>query len=522
MFALLHAQTKTTTPITKSTLVRPTKAAETPTAKPTQKPRYGGTLKLSDERDGPFFGYPPKQTSIMSQRQVAPAIETLFRLDKTGKLIPWLATGYAGNAAAKAVTLTIREGVKFHDGTDFNAEAVKWNLDQCMSARSGGTEKFKSIDIVNDYTVRINLIEWDNTITSQLNQTIGMMISPTAYKKNGEEWCANNPVGTGPFQFVSSEKDVRTVYKRFDGYWQKGKPYLDRIEWTPIMDSLTRQLSFRKGELDLALTVSPKDLAGFEKDGYVVTRRPAGSGTFSVIHDSANPKSPFANLKVRQASQYAIDTKAIAKTIFYGEVEPVNQWIYKGHWAFNPSIVGYPYNPAKAKQLLTEAGYPNGFKTKIIYITGTENDQLYAAVQGYLKAVGIDAELEPVQRIRYDQIALQGGKWEGLIHSGVMGIPDVAAALISRYMGGEKYYTQMLAPDDYQKALKNAIAAPDFKGKQKWTQEAMKLMIDKYCLRIVFCSRSDFAVKQPYLHNHGFFETPNTAWWTPEDAWLER
>ena len=81
--------------------------------------------------------------------------------------------------------------------------------------------------------------------------------------------------------------------------------------------------------------------------------------------DSANPNSPFAKLKVRQATQHAIDTKAIAQTIFNGEAEPANQWIYKGHWAYNPALKGYPYNPAKAKQLLKEAGYPNGFKTKL-------------------------------------------------------------------------------------------------------------------------------------------------------------
>ena len=93
------------------------------------------------------------------------------------------------------------------------------------------------------------------------------------------------------------------------------------------------------------------------------------------VPDSANPKSPFADLRVRQAAQYAIDTEAIAKTIFYGEVEPANQWIYKGHWGYNPSVVGYPYNPAKAKQLLAEAGYPNGFKTKLLYRTSPESDQ---------------------------------------------------------------------------------------------------------------------------------------------------
>ena len=486
------------------------------------RPRYGGTLRLSDLYDGMSIGYPPKLATVYGMRQAAPAIETLFRSDKTGKSVPWLATKSEDNVAAKNVTLTLRKGVKFHDGTDFNAEAVKWNLNQCMSARTAGTEKFQSVDVVDDDTVRINLTEWDSTVTSNLAQIIGMMISPTAYKKNGEEWCSKNPVGTGPFQFVSWDKDVRTTYKKFDDYWQKGKPYLERIEWIPIADTLTRQLSFRRGELDLAVTIAPKDVAGLEKDGYIVVRQRIGSGAVSVIPDSANPNSPFANLKVRQATQYAIDTEALVKAIFYGEAEPANQWIYKGHWGYNPSVVGYPYNPAKAKQLLAEAGYPNGFKTKLLYRTNPQDDQTFTAVQGYFEAVGIHAELDPSQTARYNQISSQGGKWEGLVVDAIKANPDVAAALAMQYAGGGRSFVSMLVPEDYLKAIQNAITAPNFETKQKWSREVMKLMIDKYCLQIVLFCRLDLAVSQTYLHNHGFLETPNTAWWTPEDAWVER
>ena len=92
-------------------------------------------------------------------------------------------------------------------------------------------------------------------------------------------------------------------------------------------------------------------------EAFVVTRHKAGSGARGGVFDSANPKSPFANLKVRQAAQYAIDGAAIVKGIFYGEAEPANQFAYKGHWGYNPSVVGYPYNPTKAKQLLAEAGF---------------------------------------------------------------------------------------------------------------------------------------------------------------------
>jgi peptide/nickel transport system substrate-binding protein len=485
------------------------------------KPRYGGTMRLSDYIDGTFIGYPPRIVRSFANRQAAPAIETLLRTDKAGKPVPWLATVIKENAAAKTITLTLRKGVKFHDDTDFNADAVKWNLEQHMAAKAPGTERFLSVDVVNDYAVRINLSQWDSTVTSNLSQTLGMIVSPTAVKKNGVDWAASHPTGTGPFQFVSWEKDTRTVYKRFSGYWQKGKPYLDEIVWTPIADSLVRLLSLRRGELDLILSVAPKDLADFEKEGFIVKRPSIGSGATALVPDSANPKSPFADIRVRQAAQYAIDAEAIVKGVFSGEWEAANQWIYKGHWGYNASIMKYPYDPAKAKQLLAAAGYPNGFKTKLTYRTSVEWDQTFAAVQAYLKAVGIDTELDPIQSGKYDQLALQGGKWDGLLVNMVSPNPDVTAALAQIYSGGGKNFTQMLVPDDYVSAIQKAISASDFKTKQKWTQEALKLMADKYRLQIFLLARRDFAVSRPAIHNHGIAETPSTGQWTPEDAWVE-
>jgi peptide/nickel transport system substrate-binding protein len=485
-------------------------------------PRYGGTLRVAEQTEGVSIGYPAKMGRIVfGIRQASPAIETLFRLDKTGKPVPYLAASVKENAKAGNITLVLKKGIKFHDGTDFNAEAVKWNLEEYMAVKTPGVEKLKSIDVVDANTVRINLTEWDSTVISTFTQLPGMMISPTSCKKDGEQMCANRPVGTGPFQFVSWDKDKMTIYKKFPGYWQKGKPYLDGIEWMSVAEPLTRELTFRNGTADLLLTVAPKDVATLEKDGYIVSRNRL-VGAMSLVPDSANSQSPFADVRVRRAAQYAIDAGAIVKAVYRGEAEAVNQWIYKEHWAYNLSIVGYPYNPTKAKQLLTEAGYPNGFKTKILYRTNPIQDQVFVAVQGYLKAVGIDAELEPVQIQRYDLVAFQGGKWEGLIMDAVLANPDIVALLAQSYAGGGKAYTQMAVPADYSKAIQMAVTAADFKTKQKWTQEVMKLMIDKYALQITLLCRMDFAVSTKKVHNHGANTTPNNGFWTPEEVWMEK
>jgi peptide/nickel transport system substrate-binding protein len=485
------------------------------------KPTYGGVLRISEQLDGGNIGRPSKMRgAVFAQRHVAPALETLFRVDKAGKTMPYLVASAKENAKAQTIMLVLRKGIKFHDGTDFNAEAVKWNLDDCVAAKMPGTEKFKSVDVIDPYTVRINLIEWDSTVISSFTQQMGMMISPTSCKKD-EQACANRPVGTGPFQFVSWDKDRKTVYKKFPEYWQKGKPYLDGIEWVPVQDPLARELSFRKGEFDVSLTVAPNVVANLEKDGFVVNRNRL-IGAMGLVPDSANAKSPFADVRVRRALQYAIDPSLIVKHIYFNEAEAVNQWTYKEHWGYDPKVVGYPYNPAKAKQLLVEAGYPNGFKTKITYRTNPTQDQVFAAVQSFLKAVGIEAELEPILIGRYDEIAFKGGKWEGLLMNAVLQYPDLVSILAISYAGRGKEYSQMTVPEDYAKAIQNAVEAQDFKTKQKWTRETMKLMIDKYALQTTLLCRFNFSVSTKKVHSHDANTTPNDGFWTPEETWIEK
>ncbi len=486
------------------------------------KPQYGGILRVAEQTEGISIGYPAKMNRIVfGIRQAAPALEALFRPDRQGKPIPHLVSSVKEDAKTKNITLILRKGIKFHDGTDFNAEAVKWNLDECITSKTPGVEKITEVAVIDPYTVKISLSEWDSTVISNFTQLPGLMISPASCKKNGPQGCANTPVGTGPFQFVSWDKDKQTVYKKFTGYWQKGKPYLDGIEWISVAEPVTREMVFRKGDADLLLTVAPKDVGTLERDGYKVSRNRL-LGAMSMVPDSANTQSPFADVRVRRAAQYAIDASAIVKSVYFGEAEAASQWAYKGHWAYNKSVQGFPYNPAKAKQLLKEAGYPNGFKTKITYRTNPVQDQVFVAVQGYLKAVGIDAELEPIQIARYDQVAFQGGKWDGLIMNAVLSNPDVVALLAQSYAGKGKQYAQMAAPADYVNAIDNAINAPDFKTKQKWTQEVMKLMIDKYSLQITLLNRSDFAVGAKNVHDHGFSSTPDNSFWTPEKVWMEK
>ena len=348
----------------------PTKKAAKPTPQKSMKPvpRYGGVLKRCYDNDAQQLGNPAARPfDLTSVKMSRPAIETLLRYDEKGNPVPWLAAGWKISKDLRSVTLTLRKGVMFHDGTDCDPEAVKWNLERYRTSDNPELKAVTSIDVVSDSAVKINLSEWDSALIGNLASYAGMIISPTAFKTNGGEWCRSHPVGTGPFKFVSWQKDVRIKYEKFNAYWQKGKPYLDGIEWVVITDPMSRLAAFKRGEVDDLANVQPKDVEDLKASGkYYGAFCELSALTFCVMGDSAHPGSPFTDLRVRRAIEYAIDKQALAKTFTLGFGQTSNQYAPPKAWGNNPNVKGYPYDPNKAKKLLAEAGYPKGFKTKII------------------------------------------------------------------------------------------------------------------------------------------------------------
>ena len=492
-----------------------------PTATTTES-KYGGTLKVLDAMQGSAFGYPLKMALLYGNKQAGPAIESLIVTDKEGQPVPWLASGWEIADDQKSITFTLRENVKFHDGTDFNAEAAKWNLDQFLDAKYSGTTNIASIDVIDNYTIRMNLTKWDNTILSSMTIIIGLVISPTAFKEHGQEWCETHPVGTGPFEFVSFTPDVNTIYKKFDGYWQEGKPYLDGIEMGAIQDVTTREYSFRNGDADVVLMLGSDQVLKLEEEGYPYNDTPTWVGIVCMVPDSANEDSPWSNLKVRQAAMYAIDVQSMANGIFSGNAIVSNQWTYEGHWSYNPSIVGYPYNPEKAKQTLADAGYPDGFETTLSFVTDPDMDRIFAAVQNYLGEIGIRVTLNPENAPKWAETALGGGTWEGLIYGTASSSPSFTQAFERAYSGTTTWYNSMEVPDDLYQTIEKATGASDINVEQQSIRDAMELLIDKYCLVLPLVQGKGAAISQKYVHDHGFQETPNGFLWTPADAWMEK
>ena len=280
------------------------------------------------------------------------------------------------------------------------------------------------------------------------------LISPAAIKK-GKDFCITNPVGTGPFKMGSFQRDVSLRYDKFDGYWQKGKPYLDAIEWTFIADRVAAQMAFKAGQGQIIYGINPADAADLQAMGkYTIVATP--SAVFGLVGDTGSAKSPFADIRVRQAVEYAINKEAIAKAMGYGFYKTTNQPSPRESWYYNPKVVGYPYNPKKAKELLTQAGYLNGFKTKIIIQTTTAKD-MYVAVQNDLAQVGIDAKLEVITPAAYAETQMKGWDNALLYYSIPMGIGQDPGQALGNNLSSRGRYFSIAHPAAYEKKLSTAI-----------------------------------------------------------------
>ena len=366
-------------------------------------PKYGGTLKVISVPTGLNIGWPADVTFSAQQSQYS--MDTLLRQDHKGNVIPWLAESYKIADDMKSITFNLRKGVKFHDGSDFNAEAAKWNLDNYIKAKMESI--WASVDILDDYTIRVNITQWSNTVLTSFADATSpvFMVSEAAFDKNGKDWMKQNPVGTGPFKFASYNVDVSYKVVRNPDYWAKDNkgnqlPYLDGVEYTFIADAMTQEMSMKNGEADMLVGLAVgKTAANLASLGLKMDY--AMDGLFCLIPDSANTDSPWSNQKVREAVEYAIDREAIAKALGYGFWQAPYQIPPHASAAYDPDFsLGRKYDLAKAKQLLAEAGYPDGFETTIIAAT-TAQDEVTLTLQADLAKIGIKINLDFPQQAKF-------------------------------------------------------------------------------------------------------------------------
>jgi peptide/nickel transport system substrate-binding protein len=501
----------------------------TPTAaKPTTAagPKYGGILKVSHSSESRDIGYPPGMTSLQDYTPARACLEALGRFDKDSNLQPWLAESWKVDADAKTVTVVLKKGIKFHDGTPFNAAAAKWNIDKFLGDKRGELPAGTKVELIDDNTFRLVLPKWTNTAIIGMGYFAGPMISPTAWQKAGatdkerDDWAFANPVGTGAFQFVSWQKTVKQTYKKFPDYWQKGLPYLDGFEWQIIGDPLVQIASLKAKENDVAHQISVLNANELKKSGgYQIAVIPGVMN--SVWYNSAIPTSPFANLKVRQAVSYAVNAKLISDSLYSGMAKSVTQWASPGSYYENPNFKGYPYDPAKAKQLLAEAGY-SGLKVKMLTSNTPEYMDFGAALQAMFAQAGMTVEIDAADNLRYRQMTSPGGSFTEMCLASQRGDNDPSMFWPRNLSeNGVIMNKTIIHPEEIEKLLVDLDQAVTNEAKRQIGWKLQEVVFGKYCIFTPVIYNVGIDAKLPYVKDDGLAVIVGDEW-TPHTAWLDK
>jgi peptide/nickel transport system substrate-binding protein len=371
------------------------------------QPQYGGTLNVGVASDAKSFH--PFFSVEFTERQVLYLVfDTLVKYGTDFSIEPGLASSWIFENGGKRVVLKLREGVKFHDGTAFDAAAVKWNFEKRLDSDTASPQRSQlqpiidSVEVINPATVAINLKEANAGLLSLLGERPGFMVSPAATERFRKDY-PNNPVGTGPFVFKGWTRGSQVILEKNRSYWQPGKPYLDRIVFRDIAGSVIGVQRLINGELDFVSELSPNDVRAISNNPAVVLAPIAVGRWYSLQWQVDKP--PFDNAKLREAIAHAIDRRRLIDIIMGGKATVSESPTPPGLWWFDPSVKTYPYDPTKAKALLAEVGFPNGTTLTLSAPQISVFQQIDQLAQEQLSAVGIKIDLAPVSSSEwYDRI----------------------------------------------------------------------------------------------------------------------
>jgi peptide/nickel transport system substrate-binding protein len=356
------------------------------------QPRRGGTVRAGYHEEHKTLD--PHLSLQLPERWIFYAVfNTLVGTDESFNPQPELAESWT-NPDPKTFVFKLRQGVKFHDGTDFNAEAVKWNVDRLKdpatkSPRINDLAAVANVEVMDPHTVKFNLTQPYAPLPAILMDRPGFILSPTAVQKLGPDF-GRNPVGTGPFKFVQWTQGQGVTVERNPDYWNPAEPHVDKVEFRIVPDPTVRVTMLRSGELDLIDRFDTKDVATIQGDPNLKLVQFNGGAWhgFQWIVD----KPPFDNKALRQAIAWGLNREALGKVHWngYGRVPNGPVTI---PWAGGDAVKPIGYDPAKAKSLLAEAGYANGFEETLTVRSRPDDIRLGELMQAQLAEIGVKVNL---------------------------------------------------------------------------------------------------------------------------------
>ncbi|HYM92269.1 MAG TPA: ABC transporter substrate-binding protein, partial [bacterium] len=323
-------------------------AGAIPAAEGAPSPQRGGTLRVGWIPNAHTLD--PHYSVDFAERHVMYAVyNTLVAVSPTFEIMPELARSWKIGPDGKAITFELQPNVKFHDGTPCDAAAVKWNMDFIVDAQNTSPQRrqlepfLAGVDVAGPTTVIFRLKKPYPGLLAAMAERPGFIVSPSAWQKSGRD-LGRHPVGTGMFEFVEWMSDDHVMLKRFDGYWDRGMPYLDRINYRVIPDPTVRGTMVRTGEIDTSSEPDPKDVPVLERTAgvKVVTQNPSGHWWATQWRVD---RPPFNNKALRQAIAYGVDREEFVKVMLGGRGKVAAGPTPSNVWWYNASAKGYTYDP---------------------------------------------------------------------------------------------------------------------------------------------------------------------------------
>lgn len=395
-------------------LVRPANA---------QAPR--DTITIAQAADAQTLD-PARHTHFPSANILFHVFDGLVSIDSDGRFRPALAESWS-NPSPTIWQFRLRRGVRFHNGEEFNAEAVKFSLDRARnpelrSPMLARVRHIVSVDVVDSHTVNlVTAAPFPTMLFSVMEASFSSLIMPPRYTRDtAPEVLARAPVGTGPYRFVEWRRDDRVVLEANPDYWG-GAPRIRRVIWRPISETRTRIAELRSGGVDIAGDIPPEEIPGLNRAPTKVVD--VASEALYFFGFETLRTSPLQDRRVRQAMHYAIDVDAIQRTIMGGYGQRIAVTLPRTAFGYPQDMQPYPYDPARARALLAEAGHPNGFTIPLTARQGRylKDREVMEACFGFLARVGVRVEARYLEQSVWAQVSERRGR-EGLIFGGWSGM----------------------------------------------------------------------------------------------------
>lgn len=480
------------------------------------EPKEGGVLKiaqLANVNDYAWYG----GLALRDNCSLSFCMESLLYYEQeTGEIKPYLVEYYEMDEENMVLRMKAKEGITFHDGSPFNAEVIEWCIEYYRDNSKYGTQYLGSVEdvvCIDEYTVEFQLNSQNIALLFNLTNRAGMMYSKQAFDTYGVDYTYNHPVGTGPFVFSEWVVDEKVVYTKNENYWN-GPVYLDGVEVIIFNESLVAQAAFENGEVDVIYgenfeLAACSDLAD---QGYNWIPYAKSAQLYVVGFNCQDESDPFNDIRVRQAVCYAIDSETINESCNYGFAHLTNQWALPGSPYYSDDVKGFEYDVEKAKQLMAEAGYADGFDTQITFKYNDNLLELATILQSYLKEIGINLTLN---RLEGAAFVNKINDWDyGLILHTATYEPAVTTKFKGMYAQSVLEGSALalgkgcfLHPDDLDAAVEGAVQSFTSEDEQANIRKAQVLLHDTYTLWYPMFSLSDICFVQDYVKDWPYLNT---------------